>query len=491
MSLLKLRKVLVSDKIANDCLEAFKGKGVEVTYKPGLSKTELLDIIPEYNGIIVRSATKVTADVIKAAVNLEIIGRAGTGTDNIDHAAASDAGVVVMNTPGGNTNSAAEHTCALIMAMCRNLANRHTELMNGEWNRINGIELSGKTVGIIGLGRIGMIVAHRMQAFGMKTVGYDPFVTAAAAAEKGVEFLQLEDMWPVCDFLTIHVPLLPSTKHMMNSAVFDKCKKGVRIVNCARGGIIDEEALLENLNSGKVACAALDVFEKEPPSADSPLLQHSNLIATPHLGASTAEAQTRVAKEIAEQFLALRDGKSTFGCLNAPLLRGALSQPVKAKLAQQLGMLLYTLNPKADVLTVQGDDESFVPYAVMAGYLNAKGISAANLISIKKVADVNGLSFQYTATSEDLTVECGDVKLSGRFDGVTSFLTKVNSVSTNIPLTGSVTVVRSGTALYNQLPSLSGHVTGVHFAGDVTILSHSSKTLESDKLETLGTVALC
>lgn len=482
--------MLISDKIANDCLEAFEGKGVEVTYKPGLSKTELINIIPEYNGLIVRSATKVTADVIKAAINLEIIGRAGTGTDNIDHDAASDAGVVVMNTPGGNTNSAAEHTCALILAMCRNLANRHTELMNGEWNRINGVELSGKTIGIIGLGRIGIIVAHRMQAFGMKTVGYDPFVSASSAAEMGVEFLQLEEMWPICDFLTIHVPLLPSTKHMLNSSVFEKCKKGVRIVNCARGGIIDEDALLENLNSGKVACAALDVFEKEPPAADSPLLQHSNLIATPHLGASTAEAQTRVAKEIAEQFLALRDGKSTFGCLNAPLLRGALSEPVKAKLARHLGMLLFTLKQQASVLTVKGDDDSFVPHAVMAGYLNAKGVSAANLISIKKVAATNGLSFEYLKeTEEDLTVECGEVKLSGRFDGETTFLTKVNSTPTCIPLSGNVTLVRSDSAV-SQLSSLAGHVTGVHFAGDVTVLTHSTATLEVEKLETLGTLAL-
>jgi len=474
MGILKLQKVLISDKIADVCVKTFKENGIDVTYRPGLSKSELIEIIPEFNGLIVRSATKVTADVIKAATNLEIIGRAGTGTDNIDIPAASDAGVVVMNTPGGNTNSAAEHTCALILAMCRNLPNRHTELMNGQWNRINGIELTGKTIGIVGLGRIGMIVAHRMQAFGMTTVGYDPFVPADVAAKSGVKAMSLEEMWPVCDFITLHVPLIPSTKHMINADVFGKCKKGVRLVNCARGGIIDEEALLENLNSGKVACAALDVFEEEPPSPQSALLQHSNLIATPHLGASTAEAQTRVAKEIAEQFIALKEATSTFGCMNAPLLRGALGDPTKAKLAKQLGMLLHYLAPQASVIYVQGDNSSFVPHAAMAGYLNAKGVSSANLISITKVAAANGIQFEYAESTDDLTLSSGEVKLSGRFEGEMCFLTKINNNTTLVPLTGNVILLKTSTVA-QVLSSVSQQVTGIYFVGEVTVVTHSAQ----------------
>jgi len=472
MGLLKLHKVLISDKIAEVCVKTLEAQGVQVSYKPGLSASDLLDVIPEYHGLVVRSATKVTAEVIKAATNLEIIGRAGTGTDNIDIAAASERGVVVMNTPGGNTASAAEHTCALLLAMCRNLPNRHTELMNGAWNRINGIELNGKTIGIVGLGRIGMIVAHRMQAFGMITVGYDPFVTAEAAAEKNVKKMELEEMWPECDFLTLHVPLIPATKHMVDARVLARCKKGVRIVNCARGGIIDEAALLDALNSGQAACAALDVFEQEPPRADSPLLQHPNLIASPHLGASTVEAQTRVAKEIAEQFVALRDGKSTFGCINAPLLSAALQCPSQCRLAQYLGMVLHMLAPDTALIRVHAPSDKFLPKAVLAGFLSAAGVPGSNLISIDKVAAERKLEFEYKQSAGELAVSAGEVTVSGKTEGDMCFITRINDANTLVPLSGNMSIMKEdGKDKLDSLKLMKDSMSSVYFAGQYIITS--------------------
>ncbi|ELU18038.1 hypothetical protein CAPTEDRAFT_154830 [Capitella teleta] len=325
---LPLKKVLISDEIDQVCIDVLTKNGIEAVKNTKLSKEALLEEIKAYDGLIVRSATQVTAEVITAGSNLKVIGRAGTGVDNIDCKAAEAKGVLVRNTPTGNSISAAELTCTLLLSMSRNIANGTQTLREGRWERKNlmGNEVYGKTIGIIGLGRIGKEVATRMQAFGMKvrlcccvdskltgsllqTIGFDPVIPASVTAEFGVKSMSLEEMWPQVDYITVHTPLIPQTKNLINDDVFRKCKKGVRVINCARGGIIDEEALLRALDAGLCGGAALDVFCEEPPKA-SPLIKHPLVTSTPHLGASTVEAQTRVAEEIAQIFVDLSTGKS-------------------------------------------------------------------------------------------------------------------------------------------------------------------------------------
>lgn len=320
---LSVKNVLISDKVDICCKEYFEAHGVNVAYKPGITKDELKSIIKDYDGLIVRSATKVTSDIFEVATNLKIVGRAGTGVDNIDLPSATRNGVLVMNTPGGNTLSAAEHTCALISALSRHVGQGYSSLLNDKWERSKfmGNELMGKTLAIIGLGRIGREVAYRMQSFGMKTVGYDPIVSKEEAEALNIKYLSLAEIWPVADFITVHVPLIPPTKGMVNTKVFDLCKRGVRVINVARGGIIDEHDLLTALNDGRCGGAALDVFTSEPPKDISlELVKHPKVLATPHLGASTSEAQIRVAKEIAEQIIDGNNGKPMFGLVNAPAL---------------------------------------------------------------------------------------------------------------------------------------------------------------------------
>jgi D-3-phosphoglycerate dehydrogenase len=317
---IQLERVLISDSLDSSCRRILEEGGVIVDYRPGLSRDDLLTCIKEYDGLIVRSATKVTAEVIASSQRLRLIGRAGTGVDNIDVAAATERGVKVMNTPGGNTISAAEHTCALICAVARHIPQGHASLRAGNWDRKKymGVELEEKTLAIVGLGRIGREVATRMQAFGMKTVGYDPIVPPEVAAKFKIEFLELEQLWPVADFITVHTPLLPSTRGLLNDDVFSKCKPSVRVVNVARGGIIDEAALLRALREGRCGGAALDVFEEEPPT-NRELVEHELVVATPHLGASTAEAQVKVAREIAQSFVDAKQGKPLQGLINAEM----------------------------------------------------------------------------------------------------------------------------------------------------------------------------
>ncbi|XP_035827882.1 D-3-phosphoglycerate dehydrogenase isoform X2 [Aplysia californica] len=347
----------------------------------------------KYDGLIVRSATKVTADVINAGTNLRIIGRAGTGVDNIDTEAATRKGVIVMNTPGGNTLSAAEHTCTLIIALTRNLGAASMSMKEGRWDRkkFMGSELYGKTLAIIGLGRIGKEVALRMQSFGMTTIGFDPIVSPAESAEFNTESLSLEEIWPRADFITVHTPLIPQTKHLLCDATFAKCKKGVKVVNCARGGVIEEAALLRALESGQCGGAGLDVFVEEPPK-DYTLAKHPNVIATPHLGASTIEAQTRVAEDIAQQFVDLAQGKSLFGAINAPALANALSPATQpwVQLGDRLGAVGSLLSKNMSITNVEvvmfGEPlkkaGTFLIASVMAGFLKTSAIDNGDLVPI-------------------------------------------------------------------------------------------------------------
>ncbi len=295
-------KVLVSDNISPKGVELLKKAGIHVDVKTGMSPEELKSCIGEYNGLIIRSATKVTAEIIEAASNLKVIGRAGSGLDNVDKEVATKRGIVVMNTPGGNTVTTAEHAIALMFALARNIPQSTFSMKEGKWEKkkFMGVEMFNKTLGILGLGNIGSQVAKRAHAFEMNVIGYDPFLSDEKARELGVEKVSMEELFSRSDFITIHTPLTSETRNIINRETLKTMKDGVRIINCARGGIINEKDLYEALRSGKVSGAALDVFEKEPPE-DLSLIRLDNVICTPHLAASTKEAQENVAIAVAEQ----------------------------------------------------------------------------------------------------------------------------------------------------------------------------------------------
>ncbi len=295
-------KVLVSDNVAEQGISILKKAGFKVDVKVGMSPEELKGVIGDYHGMVIRSATQVTAAVIEAAKNLKVIGRAGSGLDNVDKAAASKKGIVVMNTPGGNTITTAEHTISMILSLSRRIPQATASMKEGKWEKkkFTGVELFNKTLGVVGIGAIGGEVAKRAQGFEMNVIACDPFLSDEKARTLGVEKVGLEDLFKRADFITFHTPLTQETRNLVNKDTIKLMKDGVRIVNCARGGIVNERDLYEALKSGKVAGAALDVFEKEPPE-DSPLIGLDNVVSTPHLGAATGEAQENVAVKVAEQ----------------------------------------------------------------------------------------------------------------------------------------------------------------------------------------------
>ena len=286
-------RILIADPLSEEGIHPLRqADGLDITIATDLSKEALLETIKDFDALLVRSQTQVTREVIEAALNLKIIGRAGVGVDNIDLDAATEHGIIVVNAPDGNTNSAAEHTIAMLTALARKIPQAFNSLKNGQWDRKSfiGVELKNKTLGVIGLGRIGAEVAARAKGQRMNVIAYDPFLTEEKARKMGIGFGTVEDVLIAADFITIHTPLLKETRHLLNEEAFMKMKDGVQIINCARGGIIDEDALYNAIVAGKVAGAALDVFETEP-FVDHPLLTLPEVIATPHLGASTVEAQ--------------------------------------------------------------------------------------------------------------------------------------------------------------------------------------------------------
>ena len=314
-------KILVSDPLAEDGLQILRSEH-EVDVRTGLAPQELAGIIAEYDALAIRSGTKVTEEIIEAADRLKIIGRAGVGVDNIDIAAATRKGIIVANTPEGNTISAAEHTIAMMFAMTRNIPQANASMKANEWNRkqFMGSEIREKVLGVVGLGRVGIEVAKRVHGMEMKIIAYDPFIPAQRAKELGIELTDLDTVLKQADYITVHTPLTSETRDLIDDAKFGIMKPGVRIVNCARGGIINEDALARAVSDGKVAGAALDVFVNEPPTG-SPLLELDNVIVTPHLGASTAEAQVAVAVDVAKQILAALRGESVKSAINLPSIR--------------------------------------------------------------------------------------------------------------------------------------------------------------------------
>jgi D-3-phosphoglycerate dehydrogenase len=342
-----MARILVTDSLAPEGLELLRAEpDVEVLVRTDLAKdaAALKAALAEADGLIIRSGTRVSAEVLDGPLKLRAIARAGVGVDNIDVPAATRRGIVVMNTPGGNTVSTAEHTLALMLALVRNVAQANASLKAGKWdrNKFTGTQLEGKTLGIVGLGRVGQSVARRALGFDMKVLGFDPFLSPARAAELGVESVgRLDDLWPACDFITLHTPLSPETRNVINADVLARMRRGVRILNCARGGLIDEAALVQALDSGHVAGAAIDVFDPEPPPADHPLVNHPKVVVTPHLGASTEEAQVAVAEEAARLLIDyFRRGQVRFS-VNLPNLNKAELDDLKSylELARRLGML--------------------------------------------------------------------------------------------------------------------------------------------------------
>ncbi|TQL17986.1 D-3-phosphoglycerate dehydrogenase [Zymomonas mobilis] len=395
-----MTRVLISDKMDPRAAEVFRERGVEVDQITGLTPEELKKIINDYDGLAIRSATKVTKEIIAQAKNLKVIGRAGIGVDNIDIPAASAAGIVVMNTPFGNSITTAEQAIALMFALARQIpeANASTQASKWEKNRFMGVEVSGKTLGLIGAGNIGSIVADRAVGLKMKVVAYDPFLTPERALELGIEKADLDTLLHKADFITLHVPLTDQTRNILSRENLAKTKKGVRIINCARGGLIDEEALKDALLSGHVAGAALDVFLKEP-AKENPLFGVPNFIATPHLGASTTEAQVNVAIQVAEQMADYLLTGGVSNALNMPSLSAEEAPRVKPymALAEQLGRLIGQLKGdkvKSVSIEVEGAaaqlDQKPITSAVLAGLMGVYSQSV-NMVNAPFLARERGL----------------------------------------------------------------------------------------------------
>ncbi len=407
-------KVLLLDGVDPVCKQVFENRGIEAVEAPKLKGEELLKALPDYDAIVVRSATKVTKEVLKAAKNLKVVGRAGVGVDNIDIPASTEAGVLVMNTPDGNTISTAEHTCGMILNLARNISTAVSTVKGGGWDRKKymGTELHGKTLGVVGLGKIGSGVATRMQAFGMNILAFDPFTTHERANELGVTLVDIDELLAKSDFLTVHTPLTEKTKGLISMKNADKLKKGIRLVNCARGGIIEEGDIKQLMDEGVVAGIALDVYTAEPPSEELlPVLQHPNIVCTPHLGASTEEAQEKVAEQVAEQIADALEHKNYKGSLNGKSIALSTNKEVQPylKLAENLGKFAVQIAPlhtKKIAVEYTGTCSQYsdiLTDATLQGFLSGSTDDDINLINARFIAENKGLAIKETTSSESKT----------------------------------------------------------------------------------------
>jgi len=397
-----MHKVLVSDKFSPVGLDVFReAEGIELSYRPGLSAEELEEIIGDFEGLAIRSGTKVTARLLEKATRLKVVGRAGTGVDNVDLDAATERGVCVMNTPGGNTVTTGEHAVAMMLSLARNIPQANASLKSGKWekSRFQGTELCGKVLGILGLGRVGRIVAERARGLGMRVLTCDPFVTADQARKVGVEKSDLDGILSDSDFISIHVPKNKETQNLIRAENIARMKKGVRIINCSRGGIVNEEDLYEAIVSGHVAGAALDVFSKEP-CTENPLFGLDKVIVTPHIGASTVEAQEKVAVAIARQMIAyLADGIAQ-NAVNVPSVPGELLRALGPflTLGEKLGSLQAQLSreiPEQITITYGGELNDYphesVGLAVLKGFCTQISHGDVNFVNARHIAEQRGL----------------------------------------------------------------------------------------------------
>ena len=424
---MKTAKVLVSDKLSEGGLDVLKAADfIALDYKPGLKEDELAEIIGEYDGLVIRSGSKVTAKVLDRAKRLRVIGRAGIGVDNVDVPVASQRGIVVMNTPTGNAVTTAEHALSLLMSLARHIPQATASMRSGAWekSKFQGREIAGKTLGVIGMGNIGRIVADRAQGLKMRVVAFDPVLSAERAASLGVTLVELDDLFAQADFITVHAPLTPQTKNILGATSFPKMKRGVLIVNAARGGIVDEEALAVALKEGHVGGAALDVFVQEPVAKDHPLLGLDNVVVTPHLGASTSEAQERVALEIAEQVVDYLRVGTIRNAVNVTSLDGEAAEQLRPyqRLASTLGRLLSQLESVHVTelrVTCSGEASGHgvrpIANAALAGYLERFVESPVNSINAPYRAKDRGISVvEVRADSFDRYRSSITVTVSGR-----------------------------------------------------------------------------
>jgi D-3-phosphoglycerate dehydrogenase len=407
---------LVTDKLAEEGLAILRAEpGLAVVVNTKLDPAALRAALGEADGIVIRSGTQLTAEVLKDQPRLKVIVRAGVGVDNIDVPSASRQGIVVMNTPGGNTVSTAEHTVALILALSRNVAKANDSLKAGKWdrNKFTGSQLGGKTLGIVGLGRVGLAVAQRARGFDMNVVGFDPFLSAERAAELGIESIpRLDDLWGRCDYITLHTPLSEETRNLVGPAALAAMKPGVRIINCARGGLIDEPALAEALSACKVAGAAIDVFDPEPPPANHPLVNHPQVLVTPHLGASTEEAQISVAVEAARLLCDyFQRGQVRFS-VNMPTVDRAELDDLRhyIDLARRLGMLHAQMDrgtARGATIRYRGEvahkNTRLITASFAAGWLETALEGQVNLVNAELLAKERGI-----ALIEEKSTDPGD-----------------------------------------------------------------------------------
>lgn len=442
-------KVLVADPVSDRGIaELQEGGIIDVTVKTGLKEDQLLEIIGQFDGLVVRSQTKVNAKVIEAAKNLKVVGRAGVGVDNVDVESATKRGIIVMNTPAGNTISTAEHAFSLMMSISRNIPQADASMKAGKWDRksFEGVELYGKSLAILGMGRIGTEIARRAIAFGMRVYAYDPYLSASRARSLQVELVErLDEIVPLADYITMHMPLTDETKNMLNAERLAKTKKGVRIINCARGGLIDEAALYEALKSRQVAAAALDVFEVEPPPADYPLRTLPNIVLTPHLGASTAEAQENVGIEVAQQIRATLISGEVRNAVNMPNVDAktlAIIGP-HISLGAKLGRFLSQIAAKrCDSLNINfsgklnDQDTTSITRAILKGFLATASGGEVNEVNAPAFAAQLGVKVTESreSTAGDFaelieltaTGEGGWVSVAGTFFGNTARIVKIN-----------------------------------------------------------------
>jgi len=398
-------KVLIADKLSPAAVAIFKMRGVEADVKTGLAKEELLKIVDQYDGIAIRSATKITKEVIAAATKLKVVGRAGIGVDNVDIPAATAAGVIVMNTPFGNSITTAEHAIALMMALARDIPTANSSTHAGKWekNRFMGTELYSKTLGLIGAGNIGSIVADRAKGLKMHVVAYDPYLSPERAKELGVEKVELDDLLARADFITLHTPLTHETRNIISADAINKMKKGARLINCARGGLVDEAALKAALDSGHLAGAAFDVFTEEPAKTNI-LFGNEKVVATPHLGASTEEAQENVALQVAEQIADYLLTGAIVNALNMPSIgadEAALVRPwisLAEKLGAFAGQLTETSLQAVEILyegTAAALNQRALTQAALAGLLKPQ-LAEVNMVNAPVVAKERGIKVSET-----------------------------------------------------------------------------------------------
>ena len=443
-------KVFIADSISQRGIDELTRDGaLEANVQTGLSETDLAAAIPDFAALIVRSQTKVTSKILNAAKKLRVVGRAGVGVDNVDVETATRRGVVVLNAPGANTISTAEHTFSLLLSLARNIARADATLKGGAWDRKNleGVELYNKTLGIIGMGRIGSELSRRAIAFGMRVVAFDPYLSASRARSLQVELVEdLDELLPLADFISLHTPLTAETRHILNAERLPKTKRGVRIINCARGGLIDEQALADAISNGHVAGAALDVFEMEPLPADSPLRKISKLVLTPHLGASTAEAQESVGIEIAQSIRAALLEGTIRNAVNMPTLDAktlALIGP-HLRFGEKLGRFLSQLAPRrVDFLNINYSgkvnevDTTAITRAVLKGFLQSAGGNEVNEVNAPAFAESLGLKITETRLSApgdysdmlelSASAEGKDISVGGAFFGITPRIVSINA----------------------------------------------------------------